>query len=247
MEQEYVNQVDSERRRALRKKRHREAVIRRIIAIFSLVIIIGGIVTTVFLMKGRTPSIYGTYERKIDITQQIVGSMAQWLSDIDDMDIDNDYVAERVNSYYITETLSLAKDETGANIYIRKIDEASYNEIVQGVNADLDKLLTEIISQKLISKGYADNVTNDEAAQITSQVLGMSAGEYLAANGVCVAPYYENISKSLIGTATSQSGTYNLKKNVITISLNGEEKTETILFENGVLVFSESGRVYYAK
>ena len=240
-------QADIERRKALRKKRHREAVIRRIIAIVSFVIIIVGIGLTIFALKQRTPSIEGIYERKIDITQSVNAAMVKWLSSIGDDEIDEDYVAQRIQSYYITENLTLSKDENGVKTYSRSIDESSYDEVISGINSDLNAMLCEIISGQLVDKGYADNVTKEEAEQIAQQVLGMSAGEYLTANDVQVGPQYDDVVRNVMGTDTNQSGTYDLKKNTITITLNGNETTENIMFDKGTLVFRESGRVYYAK
>ena len=223
--QQYVN----------KRRRRRKAMMLRFFAIFAIAICaVLLVIGAIFLFKGKSYS--GTFEREIDVTDRVSADIALWLSDIDDMEIDSGWVKSRVEPYVVKETLTLSDDD----VYSAQIDSDSYNALTDKVNADIDTLLTEIIRDKLIEKGYKDEVSDEEAAQITKDVLGMSASMYLQSAGISLVPTINEISEPL-------EGEFSMHGNKITYSVNGNEKSETIIKKKGTLVFAESGRVYYEK
>lgn len=243
--------AEIERRRANKRRRRRRVMLRRILAVIIVLALLGGIVAAIFVLKEKgisfSKKIDGTFTRDVDVTQIVTSDIAIWLSDIEGMDIDAQWVGNRVEPYVVTETLTLTSSGSSGNAYIRTVDSDSYNKLTQKVNTDIDVLLAEIVKEQLLAKGYSDSVSDDDASRITTQVLGMSASEYLSSNGVSVAPTQEKLAEIVTGSSDSQSGTYSISGNEMTISINGVETTETIIRKKGVLVFTQSSRVYDEK
>lgn len=243
--------AEIERRREIRKKRRRRVLLRRILAVIIMLSLLGGIVAGVFVLKKKgislTRKTEGTFNRNVDVTATIASDIAIWLSDIDGIDIDEKWVSDRIEPYVINETLTLIAGNIGESVYTRTIDQQSYELLTQTVNSDMDMLLGEIVKEKLIGSGYGDSVSDEEASQITREVLGMNASEYLLSNGVQIVPTIEELTEEVLGDAGGQSGSYSVSGNEMTISINGEQITETIIKKKGVLVFTNSGRVYEEK
>lgn len=223
--QQYVNK---------RKKRRKAMMLRARAILAVLVIVVGLVLGAILLFKGK--SYAGTFERDIDITDRVASDIAIWLSDIDDMEIDSAWVKSRVEPYVVTEVLTLSDDDA----YSLEVGADSYAKLTAKVNGDLDALLTEIIRDKLVQRGFKEEVSNEEAAQITKEVLGMSASEYLQTNGISLVPDKEEI-------IASKKGTFSMRGNKITIDDGSGSVTETIIKKKGTLVFTDSGRVYNEK
>ena len=242
--------AEIERRRAAKKRRRRRIILRRILAVIILLAILGAAAAAVVFIKNR--GISGTFTREADVSGRVISDMAIWLSDCntsfglegDEREIDSEWIKERVESYTVTETLTLSNDGNSGGAYIRAIDGDSYSALTAKVNADIDKLLGEIIKEELIDKGYSDSLTEDEVSAIVYDALGMSCSEYLASNGAAIAPSLEELSKAVLGSDSGQSGTYSLSGNKMTVLVDGIESMETIIKRKDVLVFTESDRVY---
>lgn len=230
--QQYVN----------KRKRRRRAMMLRALAILAIVaVVVGIIVGGILLINSRTSS--GVYEREVDVTDRVAADMAIWLTDIDGMEIDSNWVTDRIESYTVTEVLTLSDDN--GKTYARTIDQGSYTSLTNKVNEDIGRLLTEIIKDKLVKKGYKDALSDEEAADVARQVLGMSVSDYLVTNGISVVPSAEDIAESVIGSA--QSGSYSMHGNEITFQSQDVSETELLIKKKGTLVFTESGRVYNEK
>lgn len=247
MDERYRNRLENNYYRGAGKRRRRTKILRIIAVIAAIVLVIGIVAFLTVVLKNRFGKIDGVYERNVDVTSEVTVSLLEWLSDVDDAEIDSDWVKERVGNYYIKERLTLSEEKDGVASYKREIDDMSYTQLVEVVNADTENMLSEIISKKLIDKGYADNVSSEEAAALAQEVLGMSIHEYLESNMVSVAPDLVSIKKEVLGTSEAQTGTYSISKNVMTISVEGADATETVIKKDGILAFSESGRVYQEK
>lgn len=222
-----------------KRRRRRKAIMMKVIAFFVLIIFIVGIVLGIILLKGK--SFTGTFEREVDVTELVSADIALWLSDIDGAEIDTQWVKSRVEPYTVKEILTLS------DTYSRTVDPDSYAKLTQRVNDDIDKLLSEIIKDKLVEKGYKEQMTDDEALAITSQVLGMSASEFLSSNGISLVPTIDEIAEIVIGSANGLSCSFEKSGNKITITSQDVSETEQIIYKKGTLVFTESGRVYNEK
>ena len=238
--QQYIN----------KRRRKRKAMMLRILAAFLVIAATVSIIAgAVILLKGRTFS--GTFEREIDISDKVCGEIAVWLADIDDTgfeeEIDTDWVKSKTEPYTIREVIVLSDPESGKDSYKRYIDTDSYNALTDKVNSDIDKLFTEIIREKLVQKGYKEELSDDEASGIISQVLGMNTSDYLSANGISLVPSISELSLSITGTDGEQQGTYKMRGNNIEITAGGNTQTESIMKKKGTLVFTESGKVYNEK
>lgn len=222
----------------------------RILAAFLVIAATVSIITgAIILLKGRTFS--GTYEREIDISDKVCGEIAVWLADIDDTgfeeEIDTDWVKSRTEPYTVREVIVLSDKDSGKDSYKRYIDSDSYSMLTDKVNSDIDKFLTEIIREKLVQKGYKEELSDDETSEIISQVLGTNASDYLSNNGISLIPSVSELSLSIIGTDTEQQGTYKFRGNSIEITTGDSTQTESIMKKKGTLVFTESGKVYNEK
>lgn len=231
--QQYIN----------KRKRRRRAMMLRFFAVLAILLVVAGIIIgAVFLFKGKSYS--GTFEREADISDRICGDIAVWLCDIDDSEIDTSWVKSRTEPYTVKEIIELSAENSG---YSRHIDQDSYAKLTAKVNADLDKLLTEIIRDKLVQKGYKEEMTDEETSDIVKQVLGMSASEYLSANGISLVPAIEDLSSSILGSEAGENGTYKIHGSKIDLTINGNTQSEPIMKKKGTLVFTESGKVYNEK
>lgn len=238
--QQYIN----------KRKRKRKAMMLRILAAFLVIAATVSIIAgAIILLKGRTFS--GTYEREIDISDKVCGEIAVWLADIDDTgfeeEIDTDWVKSRTEPYTVREVIVLSDKDSGKDSYKRYIDPDSHSMLTDKVNSDIDKFLTEIIREKLVQKGYKEELSDDETSEIISQVLGTNASDYLSNNGISLIPSVSELSLSIIGTDTEQQGTYIFRGNNIEITAGDSTQTESIMKKKGTLVFTESGKVYNEK
>ena len=222
-----------------KRRRRRKAIMMKVIAFFVLIIFIVGIVLGIILLKGR--NFTGTFEREVDVTELVSADIALWLSDIDGAEIDTQWVKSRVEPYTVKEILTLS------DTYSRTVDPDSYTKLTQRVNDDIDKLLSEIIKDKLVEKGYKEQMTDEEALAITSQVLGMSASDYLSSNGISIVPSSEEISEVVTGSLNEVDLSFDKSGNKLTVTSENDSKTEHIIYKKGTLVFTESGRVYNEK
>lgn len=229
-----------------KRKRRRRAMMLRVLAALTVFLVIAGIIVgIVFLIKNHSFS--GTFSREVDISDRIYGDIALFLSDTDDTEINSDWVKSRVEPYTVSEVIALAPEGSDKNSYLRYIDPQSYNKLSDKINSDLDKLLTEIVKDRLVEKGYKDDMTDEETAALVNQILGMSASEYLLSNGISLTPALSDLSLSLIGTQSDQKGSFKIHGNYIDIEVDGQSQSEPIIREKGTLVFTESGRVYNEK
>jgi len=227
--------------RRRRKKRQRT---RRIIFFILLIILLVGAigVGAYFLIKNMPGTKAGsdTYVREVNVTDMIAGNMAVWLSDIEGEDIDALWVKSRCNDFTVRTVLTLGKDADGS-AFSDTIDENSYNALCGSVDDALNNILSEVIANRLISSGYAESVSSEEAANIAIQVLGMSMSDYIRENGVSIVPTMDELDAYI----TLGSGKYNISKGVITLNrTSGETVSENVIEKNNSFVLVDSGRVY---
>lgn len=224
-----------------KRRRRRKIIMRRILFVFVMLILLGALIAgAVFLLKGRSNS--GTFERNVDITDKVTSDMAMWLSDINEPEIDADWVRGRVGNYSVKEILVLSDGN-----YLRSIDQDSYNNLVAAVYSDLARLLTEVIKDRLTASGYKENLTNEETAQISAEILGMSIQDYLASSNLPVIQNLQDMTLTLFGTDVGTAGTYKMRGGKITESDGINTINETLIKKRGTLIFTESGRIYNEK
>lgn len=226
-----------------KRKRRRRALMLRFFAVLAVLIATAGlIIGIILLIKGHSFS--GTFTRKADVSDKICGDIALFLSDIDNPDIDSEWVKNRVEPYIVTEVIALSPEGSAKDSYSRFIDPDSYALLNDKVNSDLDKLLNEIIKDKLIEKGYKEDMSDEETASLVNTVLGMSTSDYLVSNGISLLPPLDELSLSIIGSKEVQNGTYKIHGNSMDIEINGNKQTESIIKKKGTLVFTAGGKVY---
>lgn len=225
-----------------KRRRRRKIIMRRIIFVLSLLIIIGTIVGGIIFFMGR--SLSGTFEREADITDRVSADMAVWLSDINDPEIDAEWVRSRASGYSIKEIMVLSDGQ-----YTRSIDQDSYNKLTADVYSDLGRMLTEIIKGKLLEKGYKENMSDEETAQIATEILGMSISDYLKSSELPIILPIQELASSIFNSdpGMNEAGTYKVRGGKITVNTGSETISETIINKKGTLVFTESGKIYNEK
>jgi len=227
-----------------RRRKRRQRIRRMILLIILCIIILGAIGVGIFFLTKNVSfdkSDSESYTRHIDLSDAIMGNMALWLSTIDGEEIDTKWVKDRCEEITVTAVLTLSKDAGGGKTFSEIIDESSYNAMSETVDNALNNLLAEVIATQLVSGGYAESVSPEEAANIAVSVLGMSMSDYIKENGVNIVPSREEINSLY----TIGNGTYSISKGEVTFNAsNGEIISEPVINKKDSFVLVNSGKVY---
>lgn len=224
-------------------KRKRRSILPVVLTICIMTVLIGVALAAFFF--NRMNKVSGEWTRDIDITDEVISKSALWMSEIEGVHIDMDWVKGVADKQgykaVINLDLTMAETVRGQGTYDLVVDTNSYDECKSDTYALLAECLNRVVADRLTLVGYADNVSADEAVAITEEVLGQSLESYLQSKNMDMVPGYEVLSDKY-----SSNGSYVFNTETITWTNDkaGETYTESYIVDSDMLIFPESEIIY---
>ena len=238
-------------KRQKRKKRIRRIKIKAVVSTLVIVAIL--LVATYMVRKSLSlGQIEGSWTREVDVTDQVACETAIWLSDVGGMDTSQEWIHEKLGSLTYTSVLTFEKTGLGKGEFSEVVDKESYEACKDDTYRAVARCLEDIIARRLDMAGYGEELSEEDAKKVVSEVLGVSTEQYLKEKGVDMLPAIE-VEEGI----NNRSGAYSLSGSSITwtctsdvhgdkpeeINENGQV-TESISFVDDMLVIPEDSRVY---
>lgn len=226
-------------RRRKRRRRRRYLIARIVLWTLIIAILTAIIVLAVTVLKSL--SFNGKWMRDVDLTEEYVANTAIWLSDVQDVEIDKAWVEDRSNEIIATSVLTLKSGAFLNGNYIEEIDSASYTDCKNIVYDEVSSMMREIIKERLVFAGYADEVSDAEADALISEMLGMDMRQYLEANAITFIPSFEELSADV-----SRSGSYTIGMNSIkwVEKSSGSETEDKYTKDGNIMIFTDKPVLY---
>lgn len=219
------------------KKKKRKRKISGLPAIIILMLLLIGVLTAgaVYYLFGNSLRLPGTWEREIDLTNQVRESIASYLSETaygDEIDI-----RPYVDKISIKSTLTVTKESE----WTEKIDSADYEEITQKANMALKQAVTELLSRR-IKDSYIE--TDVSVGDLVKESTGMSLDAYLSTYGPSMLPSYEELSEKYGVTAT-----YEADREYVTLfmPLSGDMEYTYMTAQGTLVIDGAEGTTVYHK
>lgn len=205
-----------------KKKRRRSGLP----AIIILTLLLLGVITAgaIFYFCGNTLMLPGSWEREIDLTQQITQNISEYLSSTaygEEID-----VSGYMDDIKITCRLSVTKDGEWNEV----IDSNDYANAAEQAKNALKKAVSDMLSGRISDSFIETDMTIDE---LVTDAVGMSLTKYLEEYGPVVMPSYEELASEYECKAT-----YSASREIITLSSAtwGSDKECTYMTARGILV-----------
>lgn len=220
-----------------KKKRKQNTVLKLILSIVAvLTILIAGVVC---FYVSRLNIHNGTWGREIDLTDETCANTLLWLSDINDAEVNEDFVREILGEDRIILPVYLELNQTKLGegtykIYIDSDDYAQCEKRATGLAADC---LTEIIDKTLKKDTSFDN--GKTVNEMAEQILGESLESYLENKELKLIS-----SKEKLIQENEKEGTYTISTNKITWEFEGEAVTEDIVRNKDYIFLPDENVIY---
>lgn len=221
---------------ASRKRRRIKYLISSfIIFLFIIVVCLGA----VLFFCNRINTINGVFVESCDITDMVIANTMNWLSDIDNNEMDYEWIRSKLDSITVDIELNLNKNKFGQGDYIIEVNEESYNNAIKKTYELSTKCMYEIIKNNLIERGYNEDLSDDKIKKYSEDILGCSIEDYLYNNKISIIPDFDDFSLDY-----TESGSYTVKYSQITFVHNNIEETVDYIYGKNVLMFPSKNIIF---
>lgn len=221
-------------------KRKKKKRISFIPALICVLIMTAGIIFFFYYQKTTLlKSFDGSFTRNEDITDSVITNAAIWLSDIEGISLNEEWIASKADRIVLDITLIVTPTATGAGDYVIELDQDSYNDCFAMSYALVGNCLKEVIANRLIAAGYSEDMDEAEVTALTTEILGMTLEEYLIDKELVLIPQYEDLAAKY-----SETGTYTIKNDSITINSAEGERIESFLYNENAFSLPDLGLTY---
>lgn len=222
--------------RKKKKRRRRLSPWPAVISIFIMLCIFVGIIF--YQNYKKLNGLSGRWTAKIEMTDEIVTNSIVWLSDIQNAEINREWVKSKCDPIEVEVVLNVNKTEGSKGTYDISVDMESYENCKKQAYDLVADCIKDIVLDRLTKLGYED-ISADELNELITQVLGNDLDEYLQDKTGELIPSYEDIALTY-----EQNGEYEVDGKEIVLTHGSESERKSLLFDDKNLVIGDAPTVY---